>query len=91
MNEIELIRRELAENLGKKVIIKANRGRKKYVTKRGVLKAAYSSLFLIDTFIGDELKTLTFTYSDVITRTVKLIILEDDVSYSDINKNIKIG
>ena len=83
MNQMEIIKRELESHIGKKIIVKANKGRKKIVTRRGILKAIYPSLFVIDVFNGDDIVTSSFTYSDVLTSTVKLTILDDDVKYSD--------
>lgn len=37
MNQMELIKRELENHIGKKVIVKANKGRKKIVTRKGIL------------------------------------------------------
>ncbi|EGY79832.1 Veg family protein [Peptoniphilus indolicus] len=84
MNQMYEIRNELEENLGKKVIIKANKGRKKYITRRGVLESVYPSLFSISVENGDEKSIVTYTYSDVLTETVKILILDDDVDFSDL-------
>lgn len=86
MSQTEMIKKELTQHLGKKVIIKANRGRKKIVTRKGVLKAVYPSLFVVDVINGDEMTTSTFTYSDVLTSTVRLTILDNDVKYQDAKK-----
>lgn len=86
MNQMEMIKNELEEHLGKRVILKANKGRKKFVTKRGVLKAVYPSLFMVDVKNGTEITTSTFTYSDVLTKTVKITILDDDVNLNDVKK-----
>lgn len=86
MNQMEIIKNELEEHLGKKVILKANKGRKKFVTRYGVLKAVYPSLFMVDVENGPEITTSTFTYSDVLTKTVKVTILEDDVNFKDVQK-----
>ena len=83
MNQMEIIKNELKSHVGKKIIVKANKGRKKIVTRKGILKAIYPSLFVVDLFNGDEVVTSTFTYSDVLTSTVKLTILDDDANYSD--------
>ncbi|WP_321163012.1 Veg family protein [Peptoniphilus mikwangii] len=85
VNQMMLIKNKLEENLGKKVIIKAEVGRKKYTTKEGILKSVYSSIFLVDIQNGDDFSASTFTYSDVLTQTVKIIIL-DDVKNNDIKK-----
>ena len=83
MNQMEIIKNELEEHLGKRVILKANKGRKKFVTKQGILKAVYPSLFMVDVENGQEITTSTFTYSDVLTKTVKVTIVEDDVELND--------
>ncbi|KXO15806.1 Veg family protein [Peptoniphilus sp. GNH] len=78
MNQVEAIRRELRDNLGKRVIIKADKGRKKIITKRGVLEAVYPSLFVVNVESREERPRKTsFTYSDVLTHTVVLTILEE--------------
>lgn len=86
MYQMNAIKNELEENLGKKVIIKANKGRKKYVTKHGVLESVYPSLFSVAVVNGEDKTILTYTYSDVLTENVKIIILEDDVEFSDLKK-----
>lgn len=88
MNQMEIIKNELQQHLGKKVILKANRGRKKFVTKYGILKEVYPSLFKVDVKNGTETTTATFTYSDVLTKTVKVTILDDDVNFQDVKKKI---
>ncbi|MDO5301805.1 MAG: Veg family protein [Tissierellia bacterium] len=80
MTQMELIKNELSEHIGKNVIVRANRGRKKIVTRYGVLDAVYPSLFVVS--ISDEdqrSRNISFTYSDVLTSTVRVTILEDDV------------
>ena len=80
MTQMDMIKNELSEHIGKEVIVKANRGRKRIVTRKGVLSAVYPSLFVV-TISSDEANDLniSFTYSDVLTSTVKIMILEDDV------------
>lgn len=80
MRQMDLIRKELEEHLGKKVILRADKGRKRYVTRYGVIKGVYPSLFRVDVINGPEITTQTYTYSDVLTKTVKVRILDDDVN-----------
>ncbi|CDZ74612.1 hypothetical protein ING2D1G_0428 [Peptoniphilus sp. ING2-D1G] len=86
MDQMALIKNELEENLGKRVIVKANKGRKKYVTKKGILKSVYPSIFSVDVKNGDKLTTSTYTYSDVLTHTVKITILDDGIEFKDAKK-----
>lgn len=77
LSRVDAIKRELEDNIGKKVIVKADKGRKKIVTKRGVLEAVYPSLFVVKMETGeDRPRSATFTYSDVLTSTVVLTIIE---------------
>ena len=72
MTQVDMIKNELSEHIGKHVIVKANRGRKRIVTRKGILKAVYPSLFVV---------TIS---SEVLTSTVKIAILEEDVDSSDL-------
>ena len=47
MNQMQIIKKELENHIGKKVIVRANKGRKKIVTRKGILKATYPSLFAV--------------------------------------------
>lgn len=79
VSHVELIKRELSHHIGKHVILRANKGRKKIVTKRGVLEAVYPSLFVISIDNEESLgnRNVSYTYADVLTSTVQITILED--------------
>lgn len=85
MTQVDMIKNELSEHIGKRVIVKANRGRKRIVTRKGILKSVYPSLFVV-TISSEGLadRNISFTYSDVLTSTVKIAILEEDVDTSDL-------
>lgn len=85
MTQMERIKNELSEHIGKRVIVKANRGRKRIVTRKGILEAVYPSLFVVSAQM-DEVpsRNLSFTYSDVLTSTVQVTILDDDVDLKDL-------
>nr|WP_296154592.1 Veg family protein [uncultured Peptoniphilus sp.] len=85
MTQVDMIKNELSEHIGKRVIVKANRGRKRIVTRKGILKSVYPSLFVV-TISSEGLadRNISFTYSDVLTSTVKIAILEEDVDASDL-------
>lgn len=74
---MELIKREIGNQIGKRVVFKANRGRKRYITRKGVIESVYPSLFAIRVEHKDKPdRTITFTYSDVLTNTVQLKLYE---------------
>lgn len=47
MNSVTKIRKDLEGCIGKTVILKANKGRKKTTTREGILESAYPSLFVV--------------------------------------------
>ncbi len=73
--DLNQIRKIVEDNLGKEVILKANKGRKKIVTKKGILTDAYPSVFTVQ--IENEyesVRTVSYSYTDVLTSTVELKI-----------------
>ncbi|ADL52787.1 Veg family protein [Clostridium cellulovorans] len=66
------IKTNIQNHVGQRVTLKANNGRKKYVVKQGTIEKAYPSIFLIR-LESDTQRTVTFSYSDVLTRTVQLV------------------
>ncbi|WP_055078483.1 Veg family protein [Lagierella massiliensis] len=70
---LEVLRNQVEENIGKKVVIKADKGRNKIITKTGVIENVFPSLFTIKiTNEFEQERTISFTYSDLLTSTVEL-------------------
>lgn len=70
---IEQIRGRLNEFLGKEVVIKCSLGRNKYEKYNAKIKELYKNVFLVEikeSKIKNEIKS--FSYSDVITKTIKI-------------------
>lgn len=77
MNSVAKIRKDLEECIGKTVILKANKGRKRIVEREGILESAYPNLFVVK--ISNEYESsrrVSYTYSDVLTSTVEVTICE---------------
>jgi uncharacterized protein Veg len=78
MDSITKIREDLEGCIGKKVRLKANKGRKKTTIREGILESAYPSLFVVRINNDyDNARIVSYTYSDVLTSTVEITILED--------------
>lgn len=65
---INIIKKEIESNVGKKVIGKLNIGRNKYENFEGIINASYPFLFTIE--LDNEIKS--FSYSDLLTKTLEL-------------------
>jgi len=73
--DLNEIRKTVEDNLGKEVILKANKGRRRIVTKKGILTEAYPSVFTVQVENEfDTIRTVSYSYTDVLTSTVELKI-----------------
>ena len=68
---LQTIKQDLEEHVGQKVLLKANNGRKKISIQEGVLEGVYASIFVVRVE-NDFPRTLTYSYSDILTNTVQL-------------------
>ena len=65
------IRRDIENHVGEKVTLKANGGRKKILVNDGVIESVHPSIFVVR-LENDNQRTVTYSYSDVLTKTVSL-------------------
>ncbi len=71
---VDDIRAEVKSNVGKEVVLKADMGRKRIKTKTGIIVNAFPSVFTVK--VNNEFdveRTISYTYSDILTSTVKLL------------------
>ncbi len=70
------VRNTVVRNIGKRVKIKANKGRNKVDIAEGVIAATYPCVFLVelDQDLNESKKTISFSYTDVLTREVELVL-----------------
>lgn len=77
-NDLAKIRKNVKDCIGKKVILRANKGRKKIIVREGILEEAYPSLFVVR--INNQfnsMRKVSYTYSDILTETVEVTICDD--------------
>lgn len=72
------IKRALDGNLGKRLTLKANGGRRKTIERSGVLAETYPSVFVVE--LDQEhnaFERVSYSYADVLTSTVELKFVDD--------------
>ena len=69
---IEDVKHELNSHIGSKVVIKYNLGRNKYEKYEVVIKELYNYVFTVELNNDDNPEVKSFSYSDVITKTIKI-------------------
>lgn len=79
MQAVAKVRETLESHVGDRVKLKANRGRRRTYVKEGVIHDVYPSIFTIQVNINErEVQTLCYTYSDVLTSNVELVICKNN-------------
>lgn len=82
---LAMVRKVVESNVGQKVKLKANRGRKKSYIKEGIINDTYGNIFTVRVDIDKKsVQTLSYTYSDVLTSNVELVVCSS-------NKKISVG
>lgn len=69
---IEKVKRELHEHIGDVVTIKYNLGRNKFEKYNVIIKELYQHVFLVEVNKPNTSEIKSFSYSDVITKTIKI-------------------
>lgn len=73
VNVLDSIKRNIEDHLGDKVVLKANNGRKRVVVNNGIIEKTYPSIFVVRLESeSDTQRKVTYSYSDVLTKTVQL-------------------
>jgi len=76
---LSIIKRNVQDCIGEKVVLKTNKGRKKVLVKEGVLEEVYSNIFIVRINNGlDSERTVSYSYSDVLTETVEIKLLRNE-------------
>ncbi|WP_459129394.1 Veg family protein [Guggenheimella bovis] len=68
--KIVQIKEVLEEQVGNRVQLQTNRGRKKVRIAHGVITEAYPSLFVVKVDDGAAPRNVSFSYADVLTKAV---------------------
>lgn len=75
--DIMKVKTSVDKNIGNRVKIRANRGRHKIDITEGVISETYPSIFLIevDNKIDDSTQKISFSYTDVLTKDVQMVLI----------------
>ncbi|AEH46120.1 biofilm formation stimulator Veg [Parageobacillus thermoglucosidasius] len=73
------IKKTLDSNIGRRLTLRANGGRRKTIERCGILAETYPSVFVIELDQKENaFERVSFSYADVLTETVKLTFLDDE-------------
>lgn len=75
------IKQGLDRHIGKRLKLKANGGRRKTITRSGVLAETYPSVFVVELDQDENaFERVSYSYADVLTETVELRFLDGNKS-----------
>ena len=78
---LDEIKRGLEKYLGRDVVVRAHRGRKKFEKKEGVLECTYPNVFVVSYEGNDNHVTrVSYSYADILTSTVQLTLMRNENS-----------
>lgn len=74
--DVNMVRRAVSSHVGRRVKIRANKGRHKIDVSEGIISETYPSIFIIrvEDEQDDTFKMLSFSYTDVLTKDVCLTL-----------------
>ena len=72
--EITNLKTNIGDKLGQKIIVKGSLGRSKPFEKEATIEKAYSNIFVVK--YDNEDRNVTYTYTDVLTRTVEVDVFD---------------
>jgi len=75
-NVLNDIRHSIDSYVGHRVRIKANRGRRKIVTREGTLEKTYPNFFLVRLDENQQNRKISFQYADILTEIVELTVCD---------------
>ncbi len=78
-NALEQIRQDIEACIGKTVRLRANKGRRKVIEAVGIIEKTYPKVFVIRLDQDSAVKRMSYTYADVLTETVELVIDDNRV------------
>ena len=72
--DVKAVRNAVYRAIGSRFVVKANRGRHRFDVNEGVIKEVYPHVFMIQINDSEEDagKTVSYTYTDILTKDVQL-------------------
>ena len=70
------LKSDILEKIGQRIIIKGNLGRNKSFEEEATIEKAYPNIFTVR--LTEGARNATYSYTDVLTRTVEVNVLEGD-------------
>lgn len=74
--DIMNLKSDILEKIGQKIIVKGSLGRNRFFEKEATIEKAYPNLFTVR--YVDGARNATYSYTDILTRTVEVDVLNGE-------------
>jgi uncharacterized protein Veg len=81
-NSLSLIKRNVDNHVGERVVLKANKGRKRISIREGVIEKTYPSIFVvrIDSDVTEDAgRAVSYSYCDILTNSIEVYLHKDNM------------
>ena len=68
---LQEVKNKVNDNVGHDVVIRYNMGRNRVEKYKVRIKETYKNIFIVESF-SDKFKVRSFSYTDIITKTIKI-------------------
>ena len=75
-NDITNLKTDITDKIGQKIIVKGTLGRSRFFEKEATIEKTYPNLFIVK--YDDEERNVTYSYKDVLTRTVEVNVFDGE-------------
>ena len=75
-NDITNLKTDITDKIGQKIIVKGTLGRSRFFEKEATIEKTYPNLFIVK--YDDEQRNVTYSYKDVLTRTVEVDVFDGE-------------
>ena len=75
-NDIANLKTDITDKIGQKIIVKGALGRSRFFEKEAIIEKTYPNLFIVK--YDDEERNVTYSYKDVLTRTVEVEVYDGE-------------
>jgi len=72
------IKKDLDSFVGRRIRLKANRGRNRIIEREGILESTYPNIFIIKINERKIERRVSYSYADVLTETVELYVYDNE-------------
>ena len=75
-DDIANLKTDITDKIGQKIIVKGALGRSRFFEKEATIEKTYPNLFIVK--YDDEERNVTYSYKDVLTRTVEVEVYDGE-------------